>query len=156
MGADETVDVLKLLIVRPLDQHASRAVAAAPHDDGAIAGVTEMQPLQRLRSLVVGCDDRRRTFRQRPRGQNHPGGGRHTDLQKASTRGRNRFTHETLLLVLAFRHGDCRECLYLADDLVIPTWNAALVYDTSGATALKPCDWPERSGARTRRLHRFA
>ena len=44
-------DCLNVLVVRPLDQHARGAIAAAPDDDGAVVRVAELQTLQRLRPL---------------------------------------------------------------------------------------------------------
>ena len=86
MGTDETIRRLKLLVVRPLDQHASRAIAPAPYDDRPIARVSEVQTLQRLRALIFGRNDRGRTLCQGPCGQHDASGGGNTGLQESTTR----------------------------------------------------------------------
>ena len=83
---DKAVPFAKLLVVRPLDQHASRAIAPAPDDDGAVRGIAELQTLQRLRTLAFGGDDRGCPPGQAPRGQHSTGGGGDTGLQKFTTR----------------------------------------------------------------------
>ena len=82
---DEALHLVELLIVGPLDQHASGPVAAAPHDDRAIVRIAEVQALQRLRALIIRCDDRRRT-RLGPSGQNDPCGRDHAGFQESTTR----------------------------------------------------------------------
>jgi hypothetical protein len=63
---DDAMDLVKLFVVRPVDQHPRCAVTAAPYDNGAIGGVTEVQPLQRLGPFTLGRDDRSRTPREAP------------------------------------------------------------------------------------------
>ena len=95
VGAGESVRVVELLVVGPFDEHARRAVAAAPHDDRSVAGVAELHALRRLRTLRVRGDDRGRTLRQGPVGQRDASDRGRTGLQEASPGRRNRFVHSS-------------------------------------------------------------
>ena len=98
-GPTRRCDFLELLVVRPLDQHARGAVAAAPHHDRAIAGVTELQALQRLRALDLCSDDRRGLCRG-PSWQRKTGGRCRGGLQEPSSRSELRASHGDLLSTL--------------------------------------------------------
>ena len=47
--SDHALHLAKLLIVGPLDHHASRPIAATPHDDGAVTWIAEREALKGLR-----------------------------------------------------------------------------------------------------------
>jgi hypothetical protein len=55
----DPVSVPELLVVRPFDEHASRAVAPAPDYDRPVGGVAKLQALERQGTLGLGDHDRR-------------------------------------------------------------------------------------------------
>jgi hypothetical protein len=97
MRADQAVRLFELFVVRPVDQHPRRSIAAAPDHHRSVARVAELQALQRLWSFAIGCDNGRRALGQGPSGQRDAGRRSHAGLQKPAPRRRMRFAHDTLL-----------------------------------------------------------
>ena len=83
---DKTLHFAEPLVVRPVDQHARRPVAAAPDHDRAVAGVAEVQALQRLRPFAGGGDDGWCHVPHGPVGQDDARSRHHAGLQKPPTR----------------------------------------------------------------------